>query len=86
LAFNGNSEDFWREHCFAVPLARETTEESAGKKAQTCGRCKTLKHPGGVNGGLNHKRDFCSDGVRITLKVRSDTLPVFPQPEGIFTR
>lgn len=45
-----------------------------------------MKHPGGVGSEANHKRDYCNDGVRPTLKNSSDSLPPWPQPDGIFTR
>ncbi|KAI0342682.1 hypothetical protein BDW22DRAFT_1314395, partial [Trametopsis cervina] len=34
----------------------------------------------------NHKRDFCSDGVRTIFKNSAETPPPWPQPAGIFSR
>ncbi|KAJ7138759.1 hypothetical protein C8R43DRAFT_1131921 [Mycena crocata] len=53
------------------------------RKPQTCTRCKTIKYPGPSGSPENHKKSFCSDGFRPTLK--GETVPAWPLPPGIFT-
>ena len=41
-------------------------------------------YPGGAD---NHKRGYCADGARqIVKKGDDDTLPDWPQPQGIFEK
>jgi len=51
-------------------------------KAATCSQCKTIMYPGPTGSPENHKKGYCSDGVKQVLK--SDTVPDWPQPQGIF--
>ena len=70
----------------------------ASRKPATCRRCRTLMYPGPTGAAENHKRGYCSDGARQTLKHSSQnqdppkpnqplshTMPAWPQPQGIFT-
>ncbi|RDX47536.1 hypothetical protein OH76DRAFT_1456744 [Lentinus brumalis] len=71
-------EDFWKRHCSVISLVK--------RKAPACVRCKQMKYPGGTGSAANHRRDYCSDGVRCGLKAGvTDVLPDWPQPAGIFT-
>ncbi|KAJ7571958.1 hypothetical protein C8J56DRAFT_728025, partial [Mycena floridula] len=57
------------------------------RKDAICKRCNTLMYPGGVNSPENHKKGYCTDGVRQKIpKSGSHTLPPWPQPSGIFTK
>ncbi|KAF8447599.1 hypothetical protein L210DRAFT_3326256, partial [Boletus edulis BED1] len=78
-----NSEVFWKKHCNAVVLIKPEAE-GASKKAQTCSRCQMIMYPGSEGSSLNHKRAYCSDGVRQVSKA-GDEVPPWPQPQGIFT-
>jgi len=43
-----------------------------------------IMYPGGAD---NHKRGYCSDGARqIVKRGDRDTLPDWPQPQGIFEK
>ena len=54
------------------------------RKMAICSRCQTIMYPGGIG---NHKRGYCTDGVRqIVKKGGDDALPDWPQPQGIFER
>ncbi|GBE80636.1 hypothetical protein SCP_0303530 [Sparassis crispa] len=66
------------------------------RKANTCSRCKVIMYPGPEGSDINHKRSFCSDGVRQKPKklemlvdgkiVKSvEDVPAWPQPSGIFS-
>src|SRR5882757_452108 len=48
-----------------------------------CSRCQVIMYPGPTGSSLNHKRGYCSDGVQ--QKLKDDNLPVWPQPQNIFT-
>ncbi|KAJ7157998.1 hypothetical protein C8R43DRAFT_1180381 [Mycena crocata] len=88
---------FWTSHCHAVPFIKVENESNAVastststdnavkplRKPQTCTRCKTIKYPGPSGSPENHKKSFCSDGFRPTLK--GETVPAWPLPPGIFT-
>jgi hypothetical protein len=39
-------------------------------------------YPGPTGSSENHKKGYCSDGVKQVMK--SDTVPDWPQPQGIF--
>ncbi|KAI1781766.1 hypothetical protein LXA43DRAFT_857906, partial [Ganoderma leucocontextum] len=67
------------------------------RKPNTCSCCKSIMWPRGknTNRDANHKRTFCSDGVRMnpevtetredgTTSTRHEALPPWPQPSGIF--
>jgi hypothetical protein len=41
-------------------------------------------YPGPLGSPENHKRGYCSDGVKRTMQ--DDIVPDWPQPEGIFER
>ncbi|KAG2337213.1 hypothetical protein BDR05DRAFT_853827, partial [Suillus weaverae] len=34
------------------------------QKLQTCSCCQTIMYPGAENSPLNHKRSYCTDGVK----------------------
>lgn len=53
------------------------------RKLQVCSRCCTIKYPGPAGASENHKVKYCSDGCRP--KCSGETLPPWPQPQGIFT-
>jgi len=57
------------------------------RKAATCSRCNTIMYPGPTGSSKNHKKGYCSDGVRQKAKADSKDgpLPDWPQPLGIFT-
>jgi hypothetical protein len=63
-----------------------------------CKRCRTIMYPGPTGAPENHKKGYCSDGVKQTLthsKQNQDppkpnqsvslATPAWPQPVGIFT-
>ncbi|KAG2040154.1 hypothetical protein BDR03DRAFT_821963, partial [Suillus americanus] len=75
------SKSFWCCHCSVVPLVKE----EPGRKAQTCSRCQTIMYPGPKNSPLNHKKGYCTDGVKQSSKAASEELPAWPQPQGIFS-
>ncbi|OBZ69972.1 hypothetical protein A0H81_10475 [Grifola frondosa] len=81
------SETFWRKHCAIVSLSKTEAEPSnPGEKkckVQTCGCCHQVKYPGGIGSKGNHKKQYCSDGVKP--KDSTDISPDWPQPSGIFT-
>ncbi|KAJ7585548.1 hypothetical protein C8J56DRAFT_1087508, partial [Mycena floridula] len=77
----GKSDAFWKQHCYAVELVKPE------RKDAICKRCNTLMYPGGVNSPENHKKGYCTDGVRQKIpKSGSHALPPWPQPSGIFTK
>ncbi|KAI0673878.1 hypothetical protein C8Q78DRAFT_1186282 [Trametes maxima] len=88
------SEDFWHKHCHAVPLIKGGNDDLRTRKLNTCTRCKTIMWPGPRGSPFNHKRSFCSDGVRMNPQVTktkdgqstvlTEELPPWPQPSGIF--
>ncbi|KAF8124424.1 hypothetical protein EV363DRAFT_1540574 [Boletus edulis] len=83
-----NSEVSWKRHCNAVVLIKPKAEGASKKvrKAQTCSRCQTIMYPGSEGSSLNHKRAYCSDGVRqVSFFKAGDEVPPWPQPQGIFT-
>ena len=47
-------------------------------------RCRTIMYPGSEGSSLNHKRAYCSDGVKQVSKAGKE-VPPWPQPQGIFT-
>lgn len=68
------------------------------RKPATCKRCRTIMYPGPTGAPENHKKGYCSDGVKQTLahsKQNQDppkpnqsvslAAPAWPQPTGIFT-
>ncbi|KAF9012175.1 hypothetical protein BDZ89DRAFT_963654, partial [Hymenopellis radicata] len=76
------NEDFWRKHCGSVQLIKtEATDECKQRKIPTCTRCKTLMYANGLKGAGNHKKGYCSDGVR-----QKASSILWPQPEGIFAK
>ncbi|KAL6299496.1 hypothetical protein BKA93DRAFT_829872 [Sparassis latifolia] len=92
------TEDFWKKHCNAVPLLK--SPDGNGKKSQrktnTCSRCKVIMWPGPEGSEINHKRSYCSDGVKqkpqkiqtvsgAQVKTVLEEPPQWPQPPGIFT-
>ena len=42
-------------------------------------------YPGPTGSPENHRKGFCSDGVRQKSKSAEEILPNWPQPSGIFT-
>src|SRR6266699_7254783 len=54
------------------------------RKMAIYGRCQMIMYPGGAD---NHKRGYCADGAhQIVKKCDHDTLPDWPQPQGIFEK
>ncbi|KAF8191327.1 hypothetical protein BJ912DRAFT_849553, partial [Pholiota molesta] len=77
------TDTFWQKHCDAVPaLINLKTESNTTRKNAVCTRCKIIKYTG--DRSLNHRRDFCADGVASKPKPGLDSLPEWPQPSGIF--
>ncbi len=70
-------------HTSAMLLTRLVIQ----RKVAMCTRCKQMKYPGGTGSAANHRRDYCSDGVRCANKSKAgtDIIPDWPQPPGIFT-
>ncbi|KAF9068511.1 hypothetical protein BDP27DRAFT_1421866 [Rhodocollybia butyracea] len=74
------STTFWTRHCEAVSLVQVKGIDST-RKPQTCGRCQTIMYPFVTGHAQNHKRGYCSDGVKQVHRA----IP-FPQPVGIFVK
>jgi hypothetical protein len=68
------------------------------RRPPMCKRCCTLMYPGPSGAPENHKRGYCSDGVKQTIEnapqnedpPRANTMasvgpPKWPQPQGLFT-
>ncbi|KAF8546805.1 hypothetical protein OG21DRAFT_1372090, partial [Imleria badia] len=84
-AKGSNSESFWKKHCDAIVLIKPEAEGAKkARKAQTCSHCQTIMYPGPEGSSLNHKRAYCSNGVKQVSKAGNE-VPPWPQPEGIFT-
>ncbi|OBZ70866.1 hypothetical protein A0H81_09129 [Grifola frondosa] len=93
----GESEDFWHKHCHAVPaLVKTEAGDKKKRKNHVCLRCKKLMWPGPEGSPINHKKSYCSDGVKqkppkVEQKVNGvvetiiEELPEWPQPSGVFT-
>ncbi|KAF9475045.1 hypothetical protein BDN70DRAFT_814702 [Pholiota conissans] len=95
--FRSNSsqtETFWRKHCTAVQALVTKVEDHTSRSPAICKRCKTIKYT--TNKSTNHRKNCCADGVAVTLKpeptpaddqtvVLPHALPVWPQPQGIFS-
>ncbi|KAH8997187.1 hypothetical protein EDB86DRAFT_933965 [Lactarius hatsudake] len=85
------TETFWREHCHAVQLLKEGQLDGDRKgktrKPASCPRCKRLMYPGPTKSPENHKRGYCSDGVRSKPPDNAPPgyLPLWPQPIGVFS-
>ncbi|OBZ69714.1 hypothetical protein A0H81_10073 [Grifola frondosa] len=89
-------EAFWKKHCALVPLVKPEDGEDRKRKTHTCTRCKMVMYPGPERSAANHKKSYCTDGVRQKPKVIERTLngvvqkvveelPEYPQPAGLFT-
>ena len=63
---------------FSAPLLRPDLLQH---KVAKCNRCHTVMYPGPTGSLDNHKRGYCSDGVK-----QSKDGPLWPQPQGIFER
>ncbi|KAF7794597.1 hypothetical protein EIP86_005733 [Pleurotus ostreatoroseus] len=81
-------EDYWRKHCLVVALganaaqnANETKKKA--RRPQTCSRCKMIKYVAAIGSQANHKKHYCSDGVKSTHQ--GDPPPRWPQPNGLFS-
>jgi hypothetical protein len=57
------------------------------RKPASCPRCKKIMYPGPTGAPENHKRGYCSDGVKSKPpdNTSSNYLPPWPQPNGIFS-
>ena len=57
------------------------------RKPASCPRCKTIMYPGPTGSPENHKRGYCSDGVRSKPPDNTPPgyLPPWPQPHGVFS-
>ncbi|KAI0365885.1 hypothetical protein BV20DRAFT_953368, partial [Pilatotrama ljubarskyi] len=95
VAKESGKEDFWQKHCHAVPLMKSGGTDLRKRKNNTCRRCKAIMWPGPKGSPENHKRSYCSDGVRMNPQATQKTpdgktvtitedLPPWPQPSGIF--
>ncbi|KAI1790224.1 hypothetical protein LXA43DRAFT_973740 [Ganoderma leucocontextum] len=92
------STDFWERHCNAVHLVQGKASKGKGKvtqqvlsarKPHTCHRCLSTMWAGGEGGRENHKRGYCSDGVKqkpTAVDGVTEELPPWPQPNGLFTK
>ncbi|KAI1794159.1 hypothetical protein LXA43DRAFT_884301, partial [Ganoderma leucocontextum] len=85
------STDFWERHCNAVDLLPGKPSKGKGKtrKPHTCHRCLSTMWAGGEGGRDNHKKGYCSDGVKqksVPVDGVMEELPPWPQPNGIFTK
>ena len=58
------------------------SDDLSQRKVATCSRCHSIMYPGPSGSPENHKKGYCSDGVKPTMK--GDTTPDWPQPQGIF--
>jgi len=47
-----------------IPEFRPLSHGFHQRKAATCSRCNTIMYPGPTGSSENHKRGYCSDGVR----------------------
>jgi hypothetical protein len=52
------------------------------RKPPTCSRCHSIMYPFPNGSPENHKRGYCSDGVKQVMKL--DVVPDWPQPQGVF--
>ncbi|KAI1784492.1 hypothetical protein LXA43DRAFT_901509, partial [Ganoderma leucocontextum] len=92
------STDFWERHCNAVNLVPGKPSKGKGKitqqalstrKPHTCHRCLSTMWAGGEGGRDNHKKGYCSDGVKqkpVAVDGVMEELPPWPQPNEIFTK
>ncbi|KAI1789749.1 hypothetical protein LXA43DRAFT_892226 [Ganoderma leucocontextum] len=92
------SMTFWEYHCNAVELVpgkatkgkgKNTTQTLSTRKPHTCHRCLSIMWAGGEGGGDNHKKGYCSDGVKqrpAAVDGITEELPLWPQPNEIFTK
>ncbi|KAH9010621.1 hypothetical protein EDB85DRAFT_2083308 [Lactarius pseudohatsudake] len=85
------TETFWREHCHAVQLLKggqlDGDRKGKTRKPASCPRCKRIMYPGPTKSPENHKRGYCSDGVRSKPPDNAPPgyLPLWPQPIGVFS-
>jgi hypothetical protein len=61
---------------FTVRPVRSGSGKTAGNETNT------IMFPGPSGSPENHKKGYCSDGVKQVMKA--DTVPDWPQPQGIF--
>ncbi|KAI1781854.1 hypothetical protein LXA43DRAFT_907485 [Ganoderma leucocontextum] len=86
------STTFWERHCLAVdmlaPGKRGKGKGKQTRKPNTCHRCLSIMWAHGEGNSGNHKKGYCSDGVRQkppTVDGVVEELPPWPQPNDIFT-
>ncbi|GJE91004.1 hypothetical protein PsYK624_071520 [Phanerochaete sordida] len=88
----GGTEEFWRRHCFAVPLGKGTDAQTVAAAAQkgkktnkrgTCSRCAKILYPNGTGGKGNHGK-LCSDGFPPHFSDKNAAVALWPQPKGIY--
>ncbi|PIL26811.1 hypothetical protein GSI_11072 [Ganoderma sinense ZZ0214-1] len=91
---------FWEKHCLAVDLSWGSKRgKGKGKqiapakpitqKPNTCHRCLSIMWAQGEGGSENHKKGYCSDGVKqkaASVDGVIEELPPWPQPNDIFTK
>ncbi|KAI1797610.1 hypothetical protein LXA43DRAFT_1126227, partial [Ganoderma leucocontextum] len=94
------STTFWKQHCHAVDLAAPGKHgKGKGKqiapakpimrKPHTCHRCLSIMWARGEGNSDNHKKGYCSDGVKQKpppVNGVIEELPPWPQPNDIFTK
>ncbi|KAI1781856.1 hypothetical protein LXA43DRAFT_977872 [Ganoderma leucocontextum] len=94
------STTFWKNHCLAVDLSMPGKRaKGKGKliapakpitrKPNTCHRCLSIMWAHGEGNSENHKKGYCSDGVKQKLAPVDgiiEELPPWPQPNDIFTK
>ncbi|PIL30720.1 hypothetical protein GSI_06888 [Ganoderma sinense ZZ0214-1] len=91
------STTFWTRHCNAVDLS--TPGKHKGKqvapakpitrKPNTCHRCLSIMWARGEGDSENHKKGYCSDGVKqkpACVDGIVEELPPWPQPNEIFSK
>ncbi|KAI9463754.1 hypothetical protein HD554DRAFT_2026995, partial [Boletus coccyginus] len=76
---------FWKRHCEAIKLIKPETKGTSKRlcKSQTCSRCQTIMYLGPEDSLVNHKKGYCSNGMKQISKV--DEVPPWLQPCRIFT-
>ncbi|KAI1785508.1 hypothetical protein LXA43DRAFT_899656 [Ganoderma leucocontextum] len=95
FAAQSGSMDFWTHHCNTVNLVQGKPSKGKGKvtqqarKPHTCHCCLSTMWAGGEGGHDNHKKGYCSDGVKqkpVAVDGVTEELPPWPQPNRIFMK
>ncbi|PIL30719.1 hypothetical protein GSI_06887 [Ganoderma sinense ZZ0214-1] len=91
------STTFWKRHCEAVDLSvpgkhkgkQVAPAKPITRKPNTCHRCLSIMWARGEGDSENHKKGYCSDGVKqkpASVDGIVEELPPWPQPNQIFTK